>query len=320
MTYDPQTLVLLGAALLAAGAFAGILAGLLGVGGGIVIVPVLFHLFSFLEIPDAVRMHLAVGTSLSTIIVTSISSMRAHNRRGAVDWDLLKSWGPAVAVGVLLGTAIAVYVRGEVLTLVFAVVALAVSAHMAFAPEGLRVASALPRGALRATMGAVIGAISAMMGIGGGTLSVPTLVMCDYPIRRAVGTASAIGLIIAVPGTLGFVLSGHGVDGLPPFTVGYVSLLGFILIVPMTVLMAPVGAHIAHTIKTRMLRRAFALFLALTALRMFTDVLGVREARSTGPRSQARSAVAQEKCVCARERLRPGDLGHGVAGMDIAPG
>ena len=268
MELDYGWLAALSVALLATGVIAGVLAGLLGVGGGIVIVPVLFQMFSFLDIDPSVRMHLAVGTSLATIIPTSIVSARAHHRRGAVDFDLLKSWGPAVLVGVLIGTAVGGYVKGQVLTGVFAVVALAVAANMAFRPEGSTVSDHLPGGVWKHAIGVVIGVFSAMMGIGGGTLSVPILGAFSYPIRRAVGTAAAIGLIIAIPGTAGFVLAGLDVPARPPASLGYVNLIGFALIVPTTMLAAPFGAKIAHTINPGLLRKAFALFLFLTSLRM----------------------------------------------------
>lgn len=272
MTYDPSTIALMAGALLVAGAFAGVLAGLLGIGGGIVIVPALFYLFTLLDIDPAIKMHLAVGTSLSTIIATSLSSIRSHHRRGAVDWPLLRSWGPAVAVGVVIGTVVAGLVSGEVLTGVFATMALLVAANMAFQPESARLADRLPGGPVRFVIGSLIGGFSAMMGIGGGTFTVPTLVMCSYPIRRAVGTAAAVGLIIAVPGTIGFMIDGYGRPELPPFSLGYVSVLGFVIIAPMTVMTAPLGARIAHTINTRWLRWAFALFLALTSLRMYQSL------------------------------------------------
>ena len=273
MEQDTGTIILLAAALLGAGAFAGVLAGLLGVGGGIVIVPVLFHIFQFLDVDLSVAMHLAVGTSLSTIIATSISSLNAHNKRGAVDWNLLKSFGPAVAVGVIAGTIVAGMVSGATLTAVFAVLALVIAAHLAFASEKLRLADAVPRGAARFGIGNLIGGLSTMMGIGGGTFTVPTLVMCNYPVHKAVGTASAVGLIIAVPGTIGFVISGIGAANLPAFSFGFVNLLGFFFLVPMTVVMAPVGARLAHGMNQRWLRRAFALFLAITSIRMFTELV-----------------------------------------------
>jgi uncharacterized membrane protein YfcA len=262
-------LAIMAAVLLGVGLCGGILAGLLGVGGGIVIVPVLYHLMSLLDIDSDVAMKLAVGTSLATIIPTSIVSMRSHLRKDAVDIPLLKNWGPAIAVGVVL---IGI-VKGEVMIGVFAVTAAAVAIHMAFAPEGLRLADHLPSGVPRFGIGMLIGVVSTMMGIGGGTLTVPTLVLCNYPIRRAVGTASAIGLIIAFPGTIGAIIGGWGSDELPPWSLGNVSLIALVILAPATMLAAPWGAKLAHSIKTRNLRRAFALFLGITSVRMFIDLL-----------------------------------------------
>ena len=188
------------AVLLGVGLFGGVLAGLLGVGGGIVIVPVLYHLLDLLDVDSDVAMKLAVGTSLATIIPTSIVSMRSHLRKDAVDVALLKSWGPAIAIGVVIGAVLIGIVEGEVMIGVFAVTAAAVAIHMAFAPESLRLAESLPRGMSRLGIGMVIGVISTMMGIGGGTLTVPTLVLCNYPIRRAVGTASGRGMLTCCAG------------------------------------------------------------------------------------------------------------------------
>jgi uncharacterized membrane protein YfcA len=236
-------------------------------------VPVLFHLFSLVDIDAAVRMHLAVGTSLATIVPTSIVSARAHHRRDAVDLALLRVWGPAIFAGTVAGTLIAGMVRGWVLTAIFAVVALAVAGNMAFRPEGSRLSDRLPSGLPLGALGVIVGAVSALMGIGGGTLSVPILSACSYPIRRAVGTASAIGLIIAVPGAIGFALAGLGVPDRPPFSLGYISLLGLAVIAPATIVSAPWGAQIAHAVPPRVLRGAFAFFLLLTSLRMFAGLI-----------------------------------------------
>ena len=273
LTADTGTIIALISALLATGVVAGVLAGLLGVGGGIVIVPMLYHLFTLIGVDESVRMHVAVGTSLATIIPTSISSIRAHWQRGSVDVELLKRWGPWVFVGVVIGTVVGGNVGGAALTAVFAVVALLVSANMAFRKEGWTLRDHLPALPGQAALATLIGGISVMMGIGGGTLSVPTLSAFAYPIRRAVGTAAAIGLIIGVPGAAGFLLSGLGAAGLPPGTVGYVNLIGFAVIVPCTVLAAPLGARIAHAINPRMLRAAFALFLFATAARMIYGLM-----------------------------------------------
>lgn len=271
--YSLIQLALLVAGLALTGVAAGVLAGLLGVGGGIVIVPVLYHVFSGLGIDEAVRMHLAVGTSLATIVATSMRSMRAHHAKGAVDTELLRQLAPPIIIGVLLGSLIAGGVEGGALMLVFATVALIVAIHMAFGREEWRIADHFPAGAMRAIIGAVVGLISVLMGIGGGTLGVPILSLYNIPIHRAVGTATGFGLIIAVPGTLAMMLNGWGAPGLPPFSLGYVNLIGFALIVPTTILAAPWGAQIAHAISRPALRRAFAAFLALTSLRMFLDLM-----------------------------------------------
>ena len=270
--YSILQLALLVAGLALTGVAAGILAGLLGVGGGIVIVPVLYHVFSGLGIDEAVRMHLAVGTSLATIVATSMRSIRAHHQKGAVDTALLRQLAPSIIAGVLLGSLIAGGLNGGALMLVFATVALIVAIHMAFGRETWRIADHFPAGVQRAIIGAIIGLISVLMGIGGGTLGVPVLSLYNIPIHRAVGTATGFGLIIAVPGTLVMMLNGWGAPGLPPFSLGYVNLIGFALIVPTTILAAPWGAQIAHAISRPALRRAFAAFLALTSLRMFFDL------------------------------------------------
>ncbi|MDA3919445.1 MAG: sulfite exporter TauE/SafE family protein [Salinisphaera sp.] len=214
-----------------------LLAGL--VGGGIVIVPVLYNLFAWLGIDGGVRMHVAVATSLATIIPTSIVSARAHYRRGSLDTTLLKSLAPGIVCGVIVGTLLAGWVNGAVLTGVFAVIALLVAINMAFRRRGATIADQLPIRAPRFGLGGLIGGSSSMMDIGGGTLSVPLLTAFNYPMRRAVGTAAAIGLIISVPGTIGMIISGLGVSHLPPGSIGYFDLIGFALIVPATVLTAP---------------------------------------------------------------------------------
>jgi uncharacterized membrane protein YfcA len=258
--------------LLLAGAIGGLLAGLLGVGGGIVIVPALYYIFSYLGIDADVRMHLAVGTSLATIVPTSIRSVRAHNARGSFDRDLFRAWVPGIVIGVLLGTWLANLAEFGQLTMVFATVALVVSLYMALGNPAWRLANGLPGNPVSSMIAAVIGAISAMMGIGGGTLSVPVLNLFGVPIHRSVGTAAGFGLVIAIPGTLGFIVGGWNNPLLPDFSLGYVNWLGFLLIVPATVLTVPAGAKLAHSLSQTGLRRAFALFLGLTAIRMFTDI------------------------------------------------
>ena len=270
---DTASLLFLAAALIAAGLTAGLIAGLLGVGGGIVIVPVLFQLFTMLGIDPAVTMHLAVGTSLASIVPTSVSAVRTHIRRDAVDFQLLRTWAPGVVLGVFAGSALASVARGTLLTGVFGTVALLVAGYMLLVPDGVRLRDTLPGLWSQRLIAATIGCFSSMMGIGGGTLTVPSLVLCDYPIRRAVGTSSAVGMIIAGTGTHGFMVAGWDVPGRPPLSVGYVSLLGLMLTAPTAMLTAPFGSRLAHILNPVWLRRAFALFLMLTASRMFWTLL-----------------------------------------------
>jgi uncharacterized protein len=228
---------------------------------------------ALLGVDESIRMHVAVGTSLATIIPTSFSSVTAHNKKGAVDWDLLRRWAAPMVVGVLIGSALAGLASGRALSLVFVCVAVPVALHLAFGGEERRIASPVPGGAGGLALPAFIGGVSTMMGIGGGTVGVPAMTLCGVPIHRAVGTASAFGVIISIPGTLGAILAGWHAVGLPPYSFGYVNLLGFILIAPASYLMAPVGAHFAHEMDRKRLRIIFAAFIALTAVRMLWDAL-----------------------------------------------
>jgi len=273
MANAPLAWAVLAAALAATGAVAGVLAGLLGVGGGIVIVPVLYHVFTALGIDEAVRMHLAVGTSLATIVPTSIRSAAAHRARGSLDGALLKRLLPGLVVGVAIGAWASGRLGGPVLTAVFATVASLVALHMAFggpAKPGRR----LPGPAGCGALGAGIGGLSTLMGIGGGTLSVPILSSLGVAMHTAVGTGSALGTVISIPGALAFVANGWGHAGLPVASLGYVNLLGVALIVPATLLTTPWGVRAAHAVDARKLKKLFALFLGLTAARMFWHLLG----------------------------------------------
>lgn len=255
------------------GVVGGILAGLLGVGGGIVIVPVLDTALALMDVDPAIRMHVAVATSLATIIPTSISSSRAHHARGALDFALVKFWGPFVFAGAVLGTALAAQVDSRMLALVFGVVALLVAIKMMLPMENIQLTQDVPRGLPGPLAPLAIGALSSMMGIGGGTLSVPVLTLMNQAIHRAVGTAAFFGLIISLPGALGYVLAGWGDPRLPPGSLGYVNVIGFLLISPVTVLMAPVGAKLAHRLSKRHLSLAFGLFLLIVSVRMLSRVL-----------------------------------------------
>lgn len=265
---DMSALAMMAGVMALTGLVGGVIAGLLGVGGGIVVVPILDTALGILKVDPAIRMHVAVATSLATIIPTSISSSRAHKAKGAVDGDLTRKWGVAILLGAVLGTLIASQVQSIVLSGVFAVVAFLVAAKMLLPLDHFTLAKQVPDGAAAQAMPVAVGATSTMMGIGGGTLSVPILTLCNYPIHRAVGTAALFGLLISIPGTIGYILGGWGDPRLPMGSLGYVNWIGFLLIAPMTWIAAPWGAALAHRLSKRKLGVAFGIFLLIVALRM----------------------------------------------------
>jgi hypothetical protein len=249
------------------GAFAGTVAGLLGVGGGLIIVPILVFVFHRIDVADAVAVHLAIGTSLATMIITSISSMRAHHRRGAVDWPVFRRLTPGIVTGALLGAAIADLLPSPVLRVVFAVFELLVAAQLGFnlhtSPH-----RQLPGNPAMTLTGMAIGAVSAVIGIGGGTMTVPFLVWGNMALRRAVATSSACGLPIAVAGAAGFVIAGWNETSLPEYASGYLYWPALTAISLASLFFAPLGAKLAHTLPTSLLRRFFAVFLAVLGVRM----------------------------------------------------
>lgn len=262
-------------ALLVTGVFAGLLAGLLGVGGGIVIVPVLYFLFQKFGLAPASAMAIATGTSLSTIIPTSIASIRAHHAKANVDWDLLRHWAPFMLVGVVVGSYLVTIVDGVLFSALFGVVAVLVSANMLFRSKASALAESLPARPIQSVLATAVGFFSVMIGIGGGTLGVPTLSSFNLAAHRAVGTAAAFGLVIAVPGAVMMLLTATTPVDAPAYTFGYVNLLGFIAIVPLTVLFAPIGASLGAKLDSAMLKKVFAVVLGFTGVRMLLQVSGV---------------------------------------------
>lgn len=269
---DIAALLALIGILAASGLLAGFAAGLLGVGGGIVTVPVLEYSLRFADVPEQYRLHMAVATSLAAIIPTSISSARTHHSRGAVDWELSKSWGAGVVLGAAAGSVFASHAPLGVLAGIFGSVALLIALKMLLPLDHLRIANAAPRGFGGALLATLIGAVSATMGIGGGTLTVPSLSLCGYPIHRAVGTAAFFGIFISVPGTIGYLLA-QPPAVLPWATVGFVSLAGLAIIAPGSMLTATWGARVAHRLSRRRLSQAFGVFLALVGTRMIYRAL-----------------------------------------------
>lgn len=270
---DPAQLMTLIAALAVAGAAIGFLAGLFGIGGGAISVPVFFEVFRFLDHPAEIAMPLAVGTSLAVIVPTSISSARGHYQRGTVDMDLLRTWAFPILVGVLIGSFIAGYAAPWVFQIVFIVVAGLNAAKLLLGGKGWRVADSLPAKGILRVYGAAIGLISALMGIGGGAVSNLVMTLHNVSIHRAVSTSAGVGVLIAIPGTIGYMAAGWGTIGLPRDAIGFVSVATFILTIPTTLLTTRVGVRLAHTLSRQRLETAFGLFLVLVSLRFLYSLL-----------------------------------------------
>lgn len=254
-------------AVVASGLLGGLVAGLLGVGGGIVIVPVLEMALGFAGIDSRITMNIAVATSMATIIPTAIVSSRAHTRRGSVDFAIVKAWAVPIVLGALAGSLLVARFEADVLAAIFGFGTLVVAIKMLLPLEHLVIAQDVPRSIKGSWLPAAIGCLAALMGVGGGTLGVPIMTLCNVAIHRAVGTAALLGLWIGVPATLGFLTARPEVPT-PVSTVGYVNLIGFALIAPASVVMAPAGARLAHSLSRRHLSLAFGTFLLFVAARM----------------------------------------------------
>jgi uncharacterized membrane protein YfcA len=271
---DMSLLAMMVAMLMAIGAFAGVLAGLLGVGGGIVLVPAFFYAFQTLGYDGPQLMQICLATSLATIIVTSVRSVLSHNKKGAVDWDILKGWAPGIAVGAVIGMLTVASLRSSTLQGIFGVLALIIGLYMGFGRSEWRLGQAMPKGILRMILSPIMGFLSVLMGIGGGSFGVPTMSLFNTPIHRAVATAAGFGVIIAVPSVIGF-LTLTIENNPPPLTIGAVNLPAFGLIIAMTLLTAPVGVKLAHAMDPKPLKRVFAVFLVLVALNMLRKSFGM---------------------------------------------
>ncbi len=255
------------------GAFAGVLAGLLGVGGGIVLVPAFFYAFQTLGYDGPQLMQMCLATSLATIIVTSLRSVHAHNKRGAVDWGILKSWAPGIVIGAVIGMLLVAQLRTNVLQGIFGGLALIVGLYMAFGRAHWRLGQAMPKGTKRAILSPSVGFLSVLMGIGGGSFGVPLMSLFNVPIHRAVATAAGFGVVIAVPSVIGFLLVGTSTNS-PPWTIGAVNIPTFAIVIAMTLITAPIGVKLAHAMDPKPLKRVFSVFLMLVAVNMLRKSLG----------------------------------------------
>ncbi len=274
--FQPEVIGLI-VAMCAAGAVAGITAGLFGIGGGFVVVPALLAVFPLFSEAGSELIYVAIGTSLASIIVSSARSVQVHRARDAVDFVVLKDWSLWLVLGVGVGLYIAAVTDGRKLFMVFAIGVLAYSLYFLFPGFFQRAIPTLsmPTGVRRAGLASALGGFSALLGIGGGTVTVITMVMCNRPVHQAVATAAGVGFIIAVPGTLGFLILGLGVEGLPFGSFGYINLPALAAISALSIITAPIGANWAHSLDEMRLKRLFGYYLLFVAATMFYKSISV---------------------------------------------
>jgi len=259
-----------------AAAVAGFMAGLLGVGGGIIMVPALYYAFTVLDFDIATRMHLSVGTSLAIIVPTSIISTKTHMEYDAVDFKMVKSFGVFILLGVIAGTFLAVNLKTPALILFFSIFAFMVGLFFIFLREKLVENPKQISDIIKNISGIVIGFISIPLGIGGGSLMVPFMRTFGYDIRKSIGTAAAVGVLIAVSGTISMITGGKLIDNVnTPFSVGYINLLGFTIFVPVTMVMARLGAKAVYKIDKKLLSKIFGTFLLIVSVRSFIEYLDI---------------------------------------------
>ncbi len=260
------------AVLAVAAAVAGFMAGLLGVGGGIIMVPALYYAFTVLDFDLLTRMHLSVGTSLAIIIPTSIVSTKTHMEYDAVDFKMVKSFGVFILTGVVLGTFLAVNLKTPSLVLFFSIFAFMVGLFFIFLREKLVQNPKVISNMIKKISGVIIGFISIPLGIGGGSLMVPFMRTFGYDIRKSIGTAAAIGFLISVSGAVTMIIGGEIINNVnTPFSVGYINLLGFIVFVPVTMIMARIGAKVVYKIDRKLLSKIFGIFLLVVSARSFIE-------------------------------------------------
>ncbi len=257
-------------------AVAGFMAGLLGVGGGIIMVPALYYAFTVLDFELATRMHLAVGTSLAIIIPTSIISTKTHMEYDAVDFKMVKSFGIFILLGVIAGTFLAVNLKTPTLVLFFSIFAFMVGLFFIFLREKLVENPKTISNIVKNISGIIIGFISIPLGIGGGSLMVPFMRTFGYDIRKSIGTAAAVGFLISLSGTITMIAGGKIIDNInTPFSVGYINLLGFAIFVPVTMIMARLGAKAVYKIDKKLLSKIFGTFLLIVSIRSFVEYLNI---------------------------------------------
>ncbi|PTM95209.1 sulfite exporter TauE/SafE family protein [Mycoplana dimorpha] len=267
-------LIVFALALAAAGVVSGLLAGIFGIGGGAILVPVFYQVFGYLDVPEAVRMHLSIGTSIAIIVPTSLRSFTGHRKLGVVDLELLKGWIVALPLGAILAAVIAALISSQGLRLIFVAIAFAVALRMLLDQPHWRLGRDLPPNPWRWIAGVVIGTLSGLMGIGGGVLNNTFMTMYGRPIHQAVATSSGVGVLISIPGLFGYIWAGWGAPGLPPLSTGFVNWIAVALIIPIALAVTPYGVKLAHALSRRQLEIGFGVFLLLVGARFLYSIYG----------------------------------------------
>ena len=261
--------------LISTGIFAGFIAGLFGIGGGVVVVPALYYIFTLAEVDENIRMHLAVGTSLANIVPISIISALSHARKNSVNIDFLKFIFVSIIVGVTCGSIAVSYLEGSTLILIYSIILLFVAAQFFFWKDKWRLSPSFPENVTGHAFGSVIGFLSVIIGVGGGSISIPILKLYNFEIHKAIGTAAGIGTIVAVPGTIGFMIAGLQNNVNLPLSFGYVSLVGLVLITPITIIGAPIGVKFAHYLSKSKLNLLFGIFILFMSIRFYLEWLSL---------------------------------------------
>jgi len=278
---DPKEIIELALLLIAVGALSGFMAGLFGIGGGAILVPVFYECFRLVGVPLEVRMPLCIGTSLAIIIPTSIASFRAHYKRGAVDMDILRRWWLPIIIGVVVGSVTARYAPERLFKIVFVMVAWFAASRLLLARDNWKLGDEVPTGPLMRVYGFFVGLLSTLMGVGGGLFANLLMTFYGRPIHQAVATSSALAVLISIPGALGYVYAGWPVAArFPdvaalqlPFALGYVSLIGALLVMPTTLITAPLGVRVAHALSKRTLEMAFGAYMFIVGGRFAISLL-----------------------------------------------
>lgn len=270
-----QSLVLLAMALAVSGFAMGFLAGLFGIGGGAILVPVLYEAFRIAGIDQAIIMHLCLGTALAVMAPTTSTSFRSHLAKGTVDQALLKRIGPWIVAGVVVGAIIARYADGRTLMAIWALAGFLIAGKMALGRDDWRISDDIPKGIVTELFALLVGLLSTLMSVGGSSFLIAFMTLCGRSLLQSVSTGAGLGPLIAIPGTLGFIWAGWNAPGLPPLSLGYVSLVGAALIIPVSVYAAPIGVRVAHGMPKRRLEIAFAMFLGTMSTRFLLGWLGL---------------------------------------------